>query len=118
VRTLNLMNPIIVVLEIIHRPVFYLKHMTFQRLDSVSVFRWNLLSWAQSIELVPISIDEHRIQSPESCVLNRRTGRWIISRNTIIVLIYHLHKLLDHILMNPGEISHQFFLKIRFNITL
>jgi hypothetical protein len=34
----------------------YLKHTTFWRLDSVSVFRLNLLSWAQSIELVPISV--------------------------------------------------------------
>jgi hypothetical protein len=33
----------------------YLKHTTFRKLDSISVFRWNLLSWAQSIELVPIS---------------------------------------------------------------
>jgi hypothetical protein len=32
----------------------YLKTM-FRRLDSVTFFRWNLLSWAQSIELVPIS---------------------------------------------------------------
>jgi hypothetical protein len=32
----------------------YLKHTTFRRLDSVSVFRWNLLSWSQSIQLVPI----------------------------------------------------------------
>jgi hypothetical protein len=34
---------------------FYLKHTTFRRLNSVSIFRWNLLSWAQSIELFPIS---------------------------------------------------------------
>jgi hypothetical protein len=34
---------------------FHLKHTTFRRLDSVSVFWWNLLSWAQSIELVPVS---------------------------------------------------------------
>jgi hypothetical protein len=37
----------------------------FQRLDAVSVFRWNLLSSAQSIELVPIAgTDGDRIQSP------------------------------------------------------
>jgi hypothetical protein len=35
--------------------LLYLKHTTFQRLDSVAVFRWNLLSRAQSIELVRIS---------------------------------------------------------------
>jgi hypothetical protein len=39
-------NITIIILDIIRRPVFYLK-TTFQRLDSVSVFRWNLLKWAQ-----------------------------------------------------------------------
>jgi hypothetical protein len=29
-------------LDIIHCSIFYLKNMTYQRLDSVSVFRWNL----------------------------------------------------------------------------
>jgi hypothetical protein len=38
---------------------FYLKHM-FRRLDSVSVFRWNLLGWAQSIDLVYISEHQHQ----------------------------------------------------------
>jgi hypothetical protein len=42
-------------LDIIHRLVPSKKSITFRRLDSVSVFRWHLLSWAQSIELVPIS---------------------------------------------------------------
>jgi hypothetical protein len=42
---------------------FYLKDTTFRRLDTVSVFRWNLNSWAQSIELVPISghLPQHKI---------------------------------------------------------
>jgi hypothetical protein len=35
---------------------------TFRRLDSVSVFRWNLLTWAQSIELVPVSRHLHIIK--------------------------------------------------------
>jgi hypothetical protein len=40
---------------------FYLKqYTTFRRLDSVSVFRWNLLIWAQSVELVPISGHQHQ----------------------------------------------------------
>jgi hypothetical protein len=34
---------------------FIFQNTTFRRLDSVSVFRWNLLSWAQLIGLVPIS---------------------------------------------------------------
>jgi hypothetical protein len=39
---------------------FYLKHNI---LKTVSVFRWNLLSWAQSIELVSISgrLHQHKI---------------------------------------------------------
>jgi hypothetical protein len=39
---------------------FYLKHTMFRILVSVSVFRWNLLSWAQSSELVLISGHEHQ----------------------------------------------------------
>jgi hypothetical protein len=39
-----------------HYPSFCLYlNTTFRRLDSVSVFRWSLLSWAKSIELVPIA---------------------------------------------------------------
>jgi hypothetical protein len=40
--------------------LFLLEHTVFQRLDSVSVFRWNLLSWTQSIELAPISGNQHQ----------------------------------------------------------
>jgi hypothetical protein len=35
--------------------LFLFKNTTFQRLDSVIVFRWNLLCCAQSVELVPVS---------------------------------------------------------------
>jgi hypothetical protein len=35
--------------------LFLFKNTTFRRLDSVSVFRWNLLSWVQSVELILIS---------------------------------------------------------------
>jgi hypothetical protein len=38
---------------------FYLKH-TFRTLDSFSVFRWKLLSWAQPIELVLITRQQHQ----------------------------------------------------------
>jgi hypothetical protein len=37
-----------------YRHIFYLKHATFRRLNSVSIFRWNLRSWTHIIELVPI----------------------------------------------------------------
>jgi hypothetical protein len=46
-------------LDIIHRSkitvLFILQNTTFRRLDSVSLFRQNLLSWTQSIVLFPIS---------------------------------------------------------------
>jgi hypothetical protein len=45
---------VVVFLDIINHPIFIL-NATFRRLDSVSVFRWNLLSLAQSVELVPLS---------------------------------------------------------------
>jgi hypothetical protein len=75
-------NTIIVFLDVIHRPVsetgFYLCLQVeptqlspldraspyLRRLDSVSAFRWNLLSWAHSTEPVPVSKD--RILSPPS----------------------------------------------------
>jgi hypothetical protein len=38
--------------------------------------------------------DGDRIQSSQTFCFKYVTGRWIMSRNTIIVLIYHRHKLL------------------------
>jgi hypothetical protein len=35
-------------------------HNKVSELDSVPVFRWNLLSWAKSIELIPISGHQHQ----------------------------------------------------------
>jgi hypothetical protein len=53
----------IVFLDTIHRHAL-IYNTAFRRLDSVSVFRWNLLSWVQSIELVPISghLHQHNIE--------------------------------------------------------
>jgi hypothetical protein len=64
-------------LDIIHHTFFCLK-TSFQRLDSAPVFRQNLLSWGQLIDLVHISGHQHqvimflpedgdRIQSAERC---------------------------------------------------
>jgi hypothetical protein len=50
----------IMFLDITHRPVFYLNHATFRRLDSVSLFGLNLLRRAKSIELVPVSGHQHQ----------------------------------------------------------
>jgi hypothetical protein len=38
-------------MNIIHRPDFYLK-CEVSKLNSISVFRWNLLSWTKYIEIV------------------------------------------------------------------
>jgi hypothetical protein len=43
-----------------HVQEFLMRSTLTKRLDSVSVFRWNLLSWAQSIELVPICGHQHQ----------------------------------------------------------
>jgi hypothetical protein len=50
-------------LDIIHRSVlsnnivlFIFQNETFQRLESISVFMQNLLSWGQSIESVPTNL--------------------------------------------------------------
>jgi hypothetical protein len=44
--------------------VLFLLKTSFRRLDFVSVFRWNILRWTQSIELVPISghLHQHKIR--------------------------------------------------------
>jgi hypothetical protein len=48
-------------LDITHRLALYLKQ-TLRRLDSVSVFRWNILSWTLQIELVCLRAPEERKQ--------------------------------------------------------
>jgi hypothetical protein len=40
-------------LDIIHRPVLYLKHKD-SGLNSVFLFMWKILSWTKSIELVSV----------------------------------------------------------------
>jgi hypothetical protein len=39
--------------------MFLFQNTEFRRLDSVSVFKWNLLSWAQSIKISPVSGHQH-----------------------------------------------------------
>jgi hypothetical protein len=54
-------------LDIIHLPVFintvFFKKPTVRILDSHSVFRQNLVSWAYSIELVPVcgQLHQHKV---------------------------------------------------------
>jgi hypothetical protein len=54
---------------------YYLQHPMFQRLGSVSIFRWNLLSWAQSIQLVPIS--RHQ-QQHKTGYINPTADSWSV----------------------------------------
>jgi hypothetical protein len=67
----------------------------------------NLLSWSQSLDLVPIYDPElsigpewvgftwERRENPVSETFLKKSGQWIMSRKLIAVLIYHRHKLLD-----------------------
>jgi hypothetical protein len=67
-------------------------------LDSVSVFRWILLSWAQSTEVVPISssidwaqlsrfhLEPETESSLRNVVFQTNTERLIMFRNTKIIL--------------------------------
>jgi hypothetical protein len=75
-----LTNKILLCLDIIHRLVFTKKSTTFRRLESVSVFRWHLLRWAQSIELVPIY--GHQQQSESRCDL-RSVGQSVLVSSPI-----------------------------------
>jgi hypothetical protein len=56
---------------------FYLKNTTHRKLDSASIFRWNLLGWAQLTELLRISLSNVQrqglVQFPR-CVI---TGDWL-----------------------------------------
>lgn len=45
-----------IIMGIIHRPI-YISNTTLPRLDSVSIYRWNLLSWTLSPEIGISSID-------------------------------------------------------------
>jgi hypothetical protein len=101
----------------------FLFKTTFRRVDFASGFGWNVLSWAQSILLVPSSGHQHERKvgyinqaqhKPSARVktdiknssfytvykqddVSNKEVWWIMSRNTIVVLIYHRHKLLDPI---------------------
>jgi hypothetical protein len=61
--------------------LFIFQNTTFRRLNSVSVFRWNLLSWAQSIE--PVHIRFYLKAETESSLRNVvfwKTNRTIFFR--------------------------------------
>jgi hypothetical protein len=51
------------------------------------------IDWAQLSKL--FAWGRSRVQSPKRCFKEIKSGRWIISKRSIIVLIYHGHALLD-----------------------
>jgi hypothetical protein len=80
-------------MDIIRRPVFYLKQ-AFSRIHGVSVFRWILLRWAQQIELVSVSGPEYasrkdggRNQSPKRCALEKYRMVIYLLRLTVYLLL-------------------------------
>jgi hypothetical protein len=64
-------DTIIVFLDIIHHPFSLFKTKRFGDWILSPSSGKNLLIWAQSVELVPISGDGDRIQSRKQCVLNK-----------------------------------------------
>jgi hypothetical protein len=82
--------------------LFIFQNTTFRRLDSVSIFRQNLLSWAQSTELVPISE-----QTCSSSVLSMlRVGRCLAKA---------VVSFLSRSLSCEGSIFHNIFLPYNTN---
>jgi hypothetical protein len=59
------------------RSCFYLKYTMFWRLESASVFRWDLLSWAQPIELVPISGHQQQHQIGYINQAEHKPSNWL-----------------------------------------
>jgi hypothetical protein len=113
-----------VFLNIIHNTVFLFKEPswifvwnTFQRLDS-SPFSGktysvqpNLETWGSSIVLTQVSSSFYLKIGTESSLQNVvseirkgerllkiKVGWWVMSRNTIIILIYRCHKMLEPLL--------------------
>jgi hypothetical protein len=73
----------------IHRLVFLFK-TTFRRLDSLSIcpeIGTSSIDWAQRVRYY---LWTDRIQSPKQCVLNKKTGWWIMSKNSEIVIVWEV----------------------------
>jgi hypothetical protein len=60
------------------------------RLDSVSVFRWNLLSWTQSLELVSISGHQHQSQSQSYIATDGQSVSQSVSLSACLGVELHL----------------------------
>jgi hypothetical protein len=69
----------------------------------LNIRRWNLLTWAHYIELLSVfsrKLSRYHLKtetdsSPRNFAQN--TGRWIMSKIVIVILIYHHHKPVDRI---------------------
>jgi hypothetical protein len=95
-------------MDIIHRPIFYLKQNDMSETGFCVAYRWNLLSWAQSIELVPVSETlcvsnksrtTDNVQKQKILVLSlvefslrlfRKPSNWCLSKCALLSLYYPL----------------------------
>jgi hypothetical protein len=85
-------NTTITILDVIHRPVFYL-NTTSRRLNSVSVFRWNVLSLAQQIELVSVCLQilcALNFLTCRVCLCCHHVLKYQASRDILRALYMHL----------------------------
>jgi hypothetical protein len=93
-------NITITILAIIHSSVFYLNTM-FQRVDTISVLKWNLLSRteteASSIYWAQLSMFHLKPKNPvtDASCFKQKTGRWIMSRIFIIKYV-DIYEILTH----------------------
>jgi hypothetical protein len=70
----------LIILDIIHCPVL---NITFQRQDSVSIFRWNLLRWAQYKEIVSVSGHQQQHQRVYKPITTQTFNKHVALKNTI-----------------------------------
>jgi hypothetical protein len=63
---------------------FYLKHIKFRRLPSVSILKGSLISLKESVQLVPNSApDGERTHSPKRCTLYKNKLHWVNSTSQL-----------------------------------
>jgi hypothetical protein len=79
--------------------LFIFQNTTFRRQDSPEIWT-SSIDWAQLSRFYLKTEIESGLWNAAFWKINRtvfliKTGRWIMSRNIILVLMYHRHKLLD-----------------------
>jgi hypothetical protein len=94
---------IIDILDIIHHAAFFIKNNVSKSGILSPSSGKSLFCWAQSTELIYISgvglfyLKTETESSLRNFVFNKKPGRWIMSKRSIIILMSHRHKLLETI---------------------